>query len=305
MRLTRKKLAIAVLVCAAVIALIVTLSPDNEPSYQGKKLSQWIESDHGRTGAFTRPELQEINRPEIQAVRTIGTNALPFLLNWIRYEPSPSKAKRVLAQILERFGLEIWSDPGAVRANRAAAGFAMLGPVASPAIPELAKLASASSGSETPRVATYALVAIGPTALPALVEVIKNTNAVARYDAVSDLNYALRKFGADAYPILIECLDDADPKVALEAADALAEAGVEPAIVCVKITRHFHHPDWLQRLRALQIVGRYRGQAREPTRTIVPDLVARLADTNSIVRKQAESLLRRVAPEVLTNVPAP
>lgn len=302
----RAKRIIITIVLLFFVALPFTiLRHDNQPRYQGKSLSRWIDNYAAYVSPLRALSLEESNQPGPQAVRAIGTNALPFLLDWIRYEPSPSKPQEFVTRLLRKLHLPVRRNPAEAQAERAVAGFAMLGTIASPAIPELSRLAGATNGNEAPRGAALALLGIGPSAMPALEAVIRNTNAVARCEAVEYLNYGVRKLGNAAYPILIECLDDPDPNVALVAADALAEVGAEPANVCLKITRHFHHPDWRHRVRALLVMSRYRGQAREQMRTIVPDLVGALADTNSLVRERAESILRKVAPEVLTNAPAP
>src|SRR5258708_1076379 len=51
---------------------------DPEPSYQGKTLSAWLRQD--RAGSLFRPSIEE-NRTEFKnAIRQIGTNAIPYLL---------------------------------------------------------------------------------------------------------------------------------------------------------------------------------------------------------------------------------
>ena len=50
-----------------------------EPSYRGRRLSEWLP---GYNAAATANELARTE----EAIRHIGTNGLPFLLEWINYE---------------------------------------------------------------------------------------------------------------------------------------------------------------------------------------------------------------------------
>src|SRR4051812_12829515 len=70
----KRRVVRIVLTGVVVVAAVVLLWPrgEREPEYQGKKLSEWI-GDEG-------------NPRQADAVRHIGTNALPFLIGWIRYE---------------------------------------------------------------------------------------------------------------------------------------------------------------------------------------------------------------------------
>src|SRR5260221_7633398 len=75
---------VIVIVVAAVLGWFLSgwLSGKREPAYKGRSLSQWI----GRLpGIPTQDSATEADR----AVREIGTNAVPFLLEWIAYEPEP------------------------------------------------------------------------------------------------------------------------------------------------------------------------------------------------------------------------
>src|SRR5438128_1379403 len=65
---------LAVVLCG-VLAVMFWLDK-HEPVYAGRKLSVWVIS------LGTSPELF-INR---EAVRQIGTNGIPFYLEWIRFE---------------------------------------------------------------------------------------------------------------------------------------------------------------------------------------------------------------------------
>ncbi len=57
-----------------------------EPSYNGKKLSEWVRAS--RFGVHTE---------ERAAIHQMGSNALPFLLEWMQYEPAPWREKAATA----------------------------------------------------------------------------------------------------------------------------------------------------------------------------------------------------------------
>ena len=91
MRKTRGA-AIAVFVVATLGALFwMLLGPgEREPVYQGKTLTYWL-SDFwpGRNPTYEKMEQDNL------AVRQIGTNAIPMLLQWISANDGPLKRKMV------------------------------------------------------------------------------------------------------------------------------------------------------------------------------------------------------------------
>jgi len=74
----RKKISIAAAILVSLITAVVLVSfrdVTNEPSYQGKPLSKWLEN------FFKLEPPHDPPMPEAQiAIRSIGTNALPHLL---------------------------------------------------------------------------------------------------------------------------------------------------------------------------------------------------------------------------------
>ena len=74
------------LVIAGGIAIILS-RPEREPEYGGKPLSQWVE--RWATPPYSGTQVDQ----STDAVLHNGTNAVPYLLKWIRYEPPPWKDK--------------------------------------------------------------------------------------------------------------------------------------------------------------------------------------------------------------------
>jgi len=140
MRKRRICLVMLILAVAGLVGLIVAGAwrPRNgtEPEYAGRRLSQWVME----LPADTSPTGQSV--AEV-AIRNIGTNALPYLLKWISYEPAPWRLK-----LYERIGRflkvgpnTLFQDKKMLLAAGAAQGFLALGRDAEPAITELGRLA--------------------------------------------------------------------------------------------------------------------------------------------------------------------
>jgi len=71
---------------------------EREPRYQGRPLSTWL-------GEFEWNSERGLPcEPATEAVRQIGTNALPFLMRWYSYEPAPWREKLSAAEALGEFG---------------------------------------------------------------------------------------------------------------------------------------------------------------------------------------------------------
>lgn len=139
----------------------------HEPTYSGKRLSVWLDE----LAALDYTKRADPNTPQVRAVRSIGTNAIPWLLADLKKKGDPwsSRINRVLGKqhvIKYRF-----PDVNA-RLSRATFGFEALGEAAAPAIPSLLGLLE-----DTPGYVPSALAGIGAPALPALGQCLTNTRS--------------------------------------------------------------------------------------------------------------------------------
>ena len=159
---------------AGVLAALVWLG-EKEPAYEGKKLSEWVKA----IGTIGSGEGRDRGRMEAEkAVRHIGTNALPWLLKWIRYEKPAWKVKwggkmyfRVgkLPPVLQWGILRFFGPFGPDQPDwMAVRGFEKLGPQASPAIPELVRLMNDTNKPAISRQAWACLNLIGEPAVQKL-----------------------------------------------------------------------------------------------------------------------------------------
>ena len=122
---------------AIVIGAIVVLSrPEREPEDRGVPLSRLVEQLRlGTFGLETLSPIAPINR--------IGTNGVPYLLKWIRYEqPAWKKSlfagiNSVLGKVRTGWGI---ADHRKLRADGSSAALCILSPRASEFIPELKRI---------------------------------------------------------------------------------------------------------------------------------------------------------------------
>src|SRR5262245_23433631 len=143
MRVNRRRVVLAtvlVLGIAGVISGVVYLASPGEPTYEGKTLSEWIapfcrQTAKGLDEPAGPQHFRELE-PVRNAVRHIGTNAVPFLI--ARLNHRESALHRKVRQLLEKqpyLGLRL-TDPN-VSKVRAIRALAILRTDARPAIQSL------------------------------------------------------------------------------------------------------------------------------------------------------------------------
>jgi hypothetical protein len=286
----RKRL---ILLACGILALAVLwqLLRDREPSYQGRTLSEWI--DQTRQDGVEN----EIEEARI-AIRAIGTNAIPTILKWISYEPSASRDR--IAALVERLSPKLATRfivHTERRASRAQDVFYILGPELRSAIPELTQFARTSSNENRAGRCTIALVCTGPEALPSVLTLVTNSSPNRRRWVLYRLvNFQNTEVGV---PLLIQYLDDNDPWIAEMAMQILG--GFDQSVVFPSLTNALHSPSAQTRMHAVKcmlLIG-------PPASEAVPVLLPMLADPEHEVRLWTTNILVRLAPEVLTNAPAP
>jgi len=295
----RRRITITVLLCLGFALGLLIFSHDNEPQYEGKRLSRWL-SLYGEQIFSVHGDFEKREQAE-HAIRSIGTNSLPFLLKWIRYDATASLPRRWLYSLIRRLPPNLryrsfWADSGAERASLAILGFEILGPTAKPAIPELAHLASTSKDEVIRDRVIRALGDMGPTGVEGLLTVITNKNGLSRFNAVTAL-CAVGTNATTATPALIECLHDLDPNVAGAAAGVIGELELQPDLTIPAITNAIRDSPAVVRQFQVMALKHFGGKAR----SAVPALVDALADDDERVRGAAALTLNEIAPEVLTN----
>ena len=215
-------LAIVLVMLAGVIAWQVRqASREREPVYQGKPLSVWLEVLYeARAG----PNQAGRSTAE-QAVRHIGTNALPVLTE--RFRAHDTRLKQLMVTWMNRQNFLPFHLKSANRRRyEAVMGCEALGALA---IPNLVDTLTNNSSPSVREAAAWELGCVGPearVAAVALFRATKDTDPGVRSRAF----WALRMILPDpqlTIPILVAGLDDGVPSARLSAALTLRKYGPE------------------------------------------------------------------------------
>jgi HEAT repeat protein len=222
---TRRILSAALLVAVlcALTWLALQLGKPDQPDYEGKKLSAWLQDiDYGQP--------QAKREKAAEAIRSMGTNTLPFLLDDLDVARQ-SRLKEYLIQLARKqslFKLN-WRDANE-RSRQATWAFKALGSAGSPAIQELLRLEESNPGY-----VPGALAGIGVVALPYLIQGLTNKNEWVRGNAAAYLANAVsdRSIPSSeakmALALLIGNLRDTNNNVRPMAASALKTIDPEAA----------------------------------------------------------------------------
>jgi hypothetical protein len=149
-------------------SLLTHAQPGDGPSYAGKPLAVWAHQ------AFLLEDIAAIadtNHEEVKAIRAIGTNAIPWLLDAMKHKPPPhgqnGQTNRQEGDTKESLKpIDPHYYPSLARA-----GFWAIGEAGAPAVPALVSLLE-----DQPYLAPSALAGIGAPALPALAYCITNSS---------------------------------------------------------------------------------------------------------------------------------
>ena len=181
-------IALAILFAALVSVVDWQVLRLREPVYRGKRLSIWLNAYriYGLAGVETwqvRVEQQEAD----EAVRQIGTNALPTLLRMLRANDSALKVKLMDLAARQHF-IHINYTPADELNYRACSAFGVLRAKAQSAVPALISIYEQNISLASQFYVSRALIAIGPgatrTAIPSFLRGAANSNALVRKFAV-------------------------------------------------------------------------------------------------------------------------
>lgn len=280
----------------AVIGLLLYALRTNEPSYQGRALGQWL-SDIENANDDRQAE------PAMNAVRQIGTNAIPYLLAMMRVQDSKLKEKIILLlgkQHIFRIRVIDADD----KHLRAMYGFQALGPQASSAIPELKVMVN---NLKIVHFATAALVNISPNGVEAATCGLQSTNALVRRETAGVLGIpgivrfttnatparmaVLRAQAEFAVPPLIRALNDSDELTRARAAIALGLLGQKPEIAVPALIKNLQVTNsWRVPASAAKALGRFGPSAA----LALPALKEIATHPDSHVRETATSAIEAI-----------
>jgi hypothetical protein len=222
-----------ILVMILAVVLVWNGARRSEPVYEGKPLSRWLEGHLPNSSA--NPPLNSPGwKKADEALRRIGTNAIPTLLQMIRAKDPPKPVLKLLDLLSKKRLVVIRYRSAFHRNDEAEYAFQMLGTNAACAVPALTKIYQDNVSPNSQRCAALALAHMGPAAIaavPVLMADFVHTNADVRFYAVS----AIIHIGGDpdiVVPALKSLLKDPKTEVRFNAVAALRRFGTRarPAI---------------------------------------------------------------------------
>src|SRR2546423_101248 len=270
----RKRFILILLACGAVvvIGLVAFLSADPGPSCQGKTLKDWMNiycwpNNPTAADLFLRKiffEDREARQDEAaDAVRHIGTNAIPTLLAWQDKDSRIGwkvKLRAALPKSLQgRPSVDWWLvAQDHYRVDRAIRGLSILGSNAGPAVPELTRRMMTRS-SDSGVSAAIALGNMGATGLPALLSALTNSRAPNRVMVARSAAHATRIASNDTsgIAVLAQCVRDTNPAVASTAAMELGFITNQPAITIPALIDGLKEPRGQVRARSAEALSNY------------------------------------------------
>lgn len=273
----------AFLLGIVIAGALLSCRQESEPSYHGHRLSWWVDL-YGNSYPDQR------NPEDVEALTAIGTNALPYLINWIRGANDEQEGKR---------------------AGAAAAIFSILSTNANSCIPELKALVADPTNGNVCVVAERALLNSGPDGFAAVLEVIAmpglpQRGALMQGSALADHLHPPDKMlpgQADsnfrinskrAAPVLLKCLQDNDAFVR-QCAFRLLSSSDPDSMAPALISFLRDSPPPAIRHQAMEALAAYGEQAR----IAAPFLLSRCSNSDPEIRIEATNALMQIAPESL------
>lgn len=248
-------LALASIICWQVLRV-------REPVYQGRTLSPWLQEYVSADSLpLTDEKTATMNRAG-NAVRHIGTNAVPFLVAMAGAKDS--FLKRVIIIVVRNQSIiQVHLRTDKEKRQMAVFGFYALGPV-------------------------------GRDAVPALIDLVKDEDADVRITATD----CLGNIGPDAkaaVPFLLPYLNSTNRMIAWDATVNMGRIHMEPALVVPVLVSNLTATNISMRYHGTTIIAL--GKFGEHAKPAIPSIVAFLNDENEDNRSAATNALRLIDPE--------
>ena len=294
----RKGRVIITAACVALAVVAAMVRPhDDEPRYGGRSITQWIDRYH-QTDCRTSVERNEVE----EAVRHIGTNAIPFFLYSLADSETPAWAER-LGRLLERAPLPAgiktlpYSHRRETRCNCAATAFQILGEQGAPAVPGLTKLLNMTNSFRPHFEAAFALTSVGPKGLPPLLQALTNINYPDHATVLKALRQAdLEAETTNVVRAIAQYLESPSPDAAASI-QILAELDTGNKDVLDVFARALLSPNEDVRYWAARLLHRFPLAIPKA----IPVLQVMATSTNSTLSYIAAETLQDNAPGILTN----
>ena len=203
-------------------------------TFQGKTVPEWLDRLDSRN--------LEDRAKAMEAISSVGTNALPILQEYIQAKDSWLKKKLITLsrkQSLVNLSLNSASD----RHRTARNGYAALGSSAVPNLIELFEDPILLYEDNPAYEASRVLSQLGSSAVPALVRALTNTSSTVRYHACFCLGWYDSLHSDSAVTALAERMEDPEWTVRCRAAHALGTIQRKSGITVQALARGLRDPE--------------------------------------------------------------
>lgn len=247
-----------VLLCLLVSLLfaVAKMHHGEGPSYKGRRLSAWID------GLDTPRRMSSE-----EAIRNIGTNALPYIVDQLQCRKDERRIQNTLIACES------------------------LGVIAAPAVREVAALMDSPAHYH---IATRALARMGSIGVETVVACVTNHDQSLSFQAVQSLEI-VGPAASNAVPLLLSCITSHDSELRCQAARTLGAIGsdAEKVVPALKDLLMDENP-WVRRAAIYGL-----GQFGERARLAVPELIKFLDDRDEHTRFLAAAWLQTIDAKAL------
>ncbi|MDB6068148.1 MAG: repeat protein [Pedosphaera sp.] len=288
----RIRILFVVLIVAVVGGIGWVVWRSDEPVYEGRTLSEWLK-DYDPPMPLIARGASKIPAAD-NAVRQIGSNAIPALLHRLRAKDS-GLVHRFVALALKLRVFKMKQVPAAIQWQEGYCGFRALGVDGKEAVPELIEIYEWNNLPEARYAIAGALGAIGPAAkaaVPALIRGI-GKNGILSSEAVDALG-EIHSEPELTVPVLLKYLGRDSP-FRRDAAVALAHFGADAKPAVPLLLEMINNPNdsikKVAREALIEIAAGVKAQNAKYARIAVPILVRCLSDQRIWVRESAAHAL--------------
>ena len=279
---TKAKTAIVavgiLLVAGTGVVVVEEITPPTEPSYQGRRLSDWmVDANYGQP--------QDKRQLAGTAIRAMGPKTVPFLLAALGDE-----------KYTNRYRLRDHRDLDTLY-SQATWAFDALGPMGKSAIPELQRIVS-----KNPGYVPLALAGIGSNAVPVLLADLTNDDFFVRDNTAAGIANSIFAGKVDAaefspaFPIALSNLNytNADSlyqvNTRYRAAGLLEALKQSPEVSVPALRAGLHDPSASVAAQCATALGRF----GEDAKVAIPDLTEAANSTNELLRVFAKQSLAAI-----------
>jgi hypothetical protein len=283
-----------------------------EPSFDGRYLSDWIWIMHGKESGPEKEQARAV-------VRQLGANSIPVLLDWLQQENHPSWTGRFDKV---RHNIFFWLVGHKLITNRPITSLRDFNPshsaMAMWALPELDPATrtnviptliqmlgeKSQKPDEISRGAGGAFIVLSkmaPESIGPLIEALSSHDVQVSELAAS----ALGRIGPDAnaaIPMLKKGLQDSDLKIRLCFAAAIGEVGGDPNVFLPVVIQSLPKMQWTDLDYSLEILVRYKEHAK-PAIPVLLSILNGIPGSgnpdNIAVRDEVINTIRQIDPNAL------